>query len=248
MARRQPVSRTTRRAGSSDADLSPELHGLELDAHRAQRLRTAEILKTGRLPLHVLQIAEEAVLVAEQALAKARRSHRPPALACQEGCDWCCHLTVGTTAAEVLRIVTYLRQALSPEAFHALRERVARLDEQRRAQKAARTGGPVPCPLLVEHRCAAYAVRPLTCRGFNSRDARRCEQFLTNRSVAVPSYLPQARVHTFVLDGMREGLVEAKLSGDLLELTAALRVALEMPDAAERWLTGEAVFASARLG
>jgi hypothetical protein len=47
---------------------------------------------------------------------------------------------------------------------------------------------------------------------------------------------------------MRAGLEEAHLDGELLELTAALDVALTLPDAAERWLAGQAVFASARLG
>ena len=46
---------------------------------------------------------------------------------------------------------------------------------------------------------------------------------------------------------MRAGLAEAGLKGDLLELTAALRIAFEVPDAFERWLAGEAVFAPARL-
>jgi hypothetical protein len=46
---------------------------------------------------------------------------------------------------------------------------------------------------------------------------------------------------------MRAGLAEARLDGELLELTAALDLALRVPDAAERWLAGEAVFAPARL-
>ena len=105
-----------------------------------------------------------------------------------------------------------------------------------------------PCALLVNHRCAAYPVRPLTCRGFNSSDAHLCELFLQSPwKVVVPACVPQLRLMTFVLDGMRAGLSESGLRGDLVELTAALRIALELPDAAERWLAGEAVFAPARL-
>jgi hypothetical protein len=40
---------------------------------------------------------------------------------------------------------------------------------------------------------------------------------------------------------------EARLDGELLELTAALHVVLEVPDAEARWLAGEAVFAPARM-
>jgi len=37
----------------------------------------------------------------------------------------------------------------------------------------------------------------------------------------------------------------AGLQGELLELVSALRTALDTPDAAERWLNGERVFANA---
>jgi hypothetical protein len=37
------------------------------------------------------------------------------------------------------------------------------------------------------------------------------------------------------------------LKDDLLELNAALRIALEQPDAVDRWLAGQPVFAAARL-
>src|SRR5262249_8808448 len=105
-----------------------------------------------------------------------------------------------------------------------------------------------PCPLLVNRRCSAYPVRPLTCRGFNSSDAHQCERFLqAPRKVVVPIYVPQLRLTTFVLDGLRAGLSESGLKDDLLPLAPALRIALDRPDAAERWLAGEAVFSAARL-
>jgi hypothetical protein len=88
----------------------------------------------------------------------------------------------------------------------------------------------------------------LTCRGYNSSDASQCERSVKARErVEVPSYAPQHRLAVFVLDGLRAGLAEAGLNGDLLELTAALRIALDLPDAAERWLAAEPVFAPARL-
>jgi Fe-S-cluster containining protein len=170
-------------------------------------------------------------------------------LACTEGCDWCCHLRVGTAVPEVYRIASYLRQTLSPEQFQAIRERILRLDEQRRRLPAGKRGlARLPCALLEDRRCLAYPVRPLTCRGFNSSNARKCERFLElGNKGTVPSYAPQVRLSTFALDGMRAGLSEAGLKGDLLELTAALGIALEVSNAFERWLAGEPVFAAARL-
>jgi hypothetical protein len=156
---------------------------------------------------------------------------------------------VGTTAPEVLRVADYLRRTLSPEELRATVERVAELDDQRRRLPAnQRADARLPCSLLVNHRCAAYPVRPLTCRGFNSSDAHQCELSVQSpRKVRVPNYVPQLRLTTFVLDGMRAGVSESGLKGDLLELTAALRIALTVPDAAQQWLAGEAVFTPARL-
>jgi hypothetical protein len=46
---------------------------------------------------------------------------------------------------------------------------------------------------------------------------------------------------------MTTGLSDCGLMGERVELTAALRIALEVPDAVERFLAGEPVFADARL-
>jgi Fe-S-cluster containining protein len=110
--------------------------------------------------------------------------------------------------------------------------------------KAAR----LPCPLLVNNRCSVYPVRPLTCRGYNSSNARCCEQTVKARErVEVPVYSPQHRIATFILDGLRAGLAESGLKNELLELTAGLRIALTTPNAVDRWLVGEPTFTLAKL-
>src|SRR5262249_2000391 len=86
-----------------------------------------------------------------------------------------------------------------------------------------------------------------TCRGCNSRDPEPCERFLHSRKVVIPMYAPQHRLSAFVLDGLRAGLAEARLNGDLLELTAALRIALDIPQASDRCLAREPLFPPARL-
>src|SRR5437588_8624008 len=94
--------------------------GLELDARRTQRLGTIEILRNGRTPLHVIEVAERAAALADQAIRSAIATHPPRRpIACQEGCAWCCHKRVGTSAAEVIRIVEFLRDRLSAEEVQA---------------------------------------------------------------------------------------------------------------------------------
>jgi hypothetical protein len=223
--------------------------GFELDARRAARLRTAEALQTDRTPLTLIAVAEDAAHLTEELTRQAMRAVPPLPAACREGCDWCCHLTVGTSAPEVARIVDYLRQTLSAEEFDALLERALRLDDQRRALPASkRDKAGLPCALLVHHRCTAYAARPLTCGGFNSADAAACERFVKSAGrTELPLNPAQLRLTTFALDGLAAGLSESRLKGDRLELTAALRIALEEPDAVDRFLAGEPSFAAATL-
>jgi hypothetical protein len=45
--------------------------------------------------------------------------------------------------------------------------------------------------------------------------------------------------------GLDLGVTELGLEHDTLELTSALRIVLDMPDALERWLKGERLFAAA---
>src|SRR5262245_9144302 len=158
----------------------PDVSGAELDARRSQRLYTVGRLAQGRTPLQVIEVTGHAAAVADAAVEAALARDPPRAApACREGCAWCCYQVVGTAAPEVLRIVAYLREALSPAGWEALRERVVRGDEQRRGLSLAQQRrAALPCPLLVEDRCAAYPVRPLTCRGYNSSDADLCRRAL----------------------------------------------------------------------
>jgi Fe-S-cluster containining protein len=222
---------------------------LEWRARHSERVRTNQALCSGRTPLTLINIANCGTRIAEEALHEAVQAVPPPPSACKEGCDWCCHLTVGTSVPEVVRVLEYLRQNLSSEEFDALRDRVRWLDEQRRERMATgRDEAGLPCALLVNHRCTAYPVRPLMCGGFNSSDAAECERFVrSSGQTPIPLYAPQLRLTAFVLDGMTAGLSESGLTGERVELTAALRIALEVPDAIEKFLAGEPVFAAARL-
>jgi len=228
----------------------PVSEGLEFEVRRDQRLKTAESLRVERTPLRVIEVAEHSAGLADESIQTAIRQSPPdPSLACREGCAWCCYKLVGTTAPEVFRIAQYLQDHLSPDEFALARDRIIRRDEQRKALQDDRwSAARLPCSLLVNDRCSVYPVRPLTCRGFNSSDARQCERWVKTRGqVEVPVYEPQHRLATFVLDGLRAGLAECNLPSELLELTAALRIVMTMPDALNRWLAGEPIFPPAKM-
>ncbi|RME42102.1 MAG: YkgJ family cysteine cluster protein [Chloroflexi bacterium] len=183
------------------------------------------------------------------ALSLISRLPPPPhPLACRAGCPWCCYLPVGVTAAEAVRIAEYLRTTLPACMFEAVREQVAGLDEgTRHMDEDARAIARLPCPLLDDRLCSVYAVRPLACIAWTSFDALACKAaWYTATPATVPAHAVCYQAVMSVRLGLRSGLADVGLDGEKLDLTTAVRIALEVPDGAERWLAGEPVFAPAR--
>jgi Fe-S-cluster containining protein len=169
--------------------------------------------------------------------------------ACSKGCNYCCHMRIVATAPEALRIAVFVEETFSVEERAALARRVAATDEQARGMSDEAWGeARLACPLLVAGECSVYPVRPLDCRAYNSCSVAACRD-------AFESYadwdVPVDPEHQFFYKSLQAGLLQA-LAGSgrassLLELTAALRVLLEDPDAVARWCAGENAFAGAEL-
>jgi hypothetical protein len=180
------------------------------------------------------------------AIGRLRPASRP--VACAKGCSYCCYLLVGTSIPEVLVVADHLRQTRDAEAFAAVRRRVAAADDASHGADACdRLLKRTPCPLLVDGACSVYPARPLICRGYISYSwaacvdwGRRFRQFKN-----MPLDHPRRALYGAASQGIIDGHVDLGLPGGAVELIAALRIALETPDAQTRWLAGEDVFAAA---
>jgi Fe-S-cluster containining protein len=209
----------------------------------SERRTVVEILSEGRTPLKLAEIATNALDYATSLVEEMRQ--KP--VACKEGCAYCCRLHVGVTGPETIAIVEHLRTTLSAEELEAVKARVATLDDQTRGMDSvqrARTG--LPCALLVDNRCSVYPVRPLSCQGWNSFDVAKCEQSSARPLTTIPSDAMQIALCHTIRQGLKEGLGQAGLSGADLELTAALRIALNDPESAAKYLAKEPVFEAAK--
>jgi putative zinc- or iron-chelating protein len=181
------------------------------------------------------------------------RRHPAPAgerPVCRAGCSWCCHVLVAVAAPEALAIAHHIQNELPAEQAAMLAAATVELDERVRGLDAdERAVRQLPCAFLVEGKCAIYPVRPLLCRGWNSLDVVACrENYRQPDIMPVTVYALQRRLGVQVADGVDTALTEAGLGGGTdLELTAAVRIALEAPDAAERVLAGEPIFAPAKV-
>jgi len=154
---------------------------------------------------------------------------------------------VVVVAPEVLRIVDHLRRVLSGDELVRVTQRVLTADEQTRGlSRAQRIERRVRCPLLVEDACSIHPVRPLICRGWTSLDRGACERHFADPSNPVaPDYAPAYELGSAVLAGLGQAVLDSGRDGRLLELNAALRIALERGNAAERWNDGRHVFETA---
>jgi Fe-S-cluster containining protein len=200
---------------------------------------------------------EAIVEAARQASAQADRlvggavEREPPSapIACRAGCPSCCTAKVLVVAPEVIRIAEHLRATRDPEALAALLERVRAASEAiRGATRAERAEAQVFCPLLEDGSCSIHPVRPLVCGGWNSTDAAACERDHQAGAMppTAPIYAPQYELANAVLAGLGKACFDIGLDGLPLELIAALRIALERPNAAERWRRRLPVFSQAR--
>jgi len=231
------------------------------DIGNAVQFKALDALRAGRTPAGLTAAAAIAGDAADAAWAEARpavEARRQPGFACAAGCAWCCYQQVAVAPAEAVAIVRHVLQKFPPPALAALKARLVALDERTRGVGVAgRAELKAPCAFLEDGRCTIYAVRPLRCRGVYSRDAGHCRWAMENPDQifgspdrhAKPGPYPvePARIMDAALSGLARALRDQGLAWTALELTAAIRTALDTPDAAERYLAGEPVFREAEL-
>jgi Fe-S-cluster containining protein len=216
---------------------------------QAERQATIEVLRQRPTTTQVIELVDNARAGATQIVSTmlARHANVPP-IACRAGCVWCCYKAIAVSPPEVLRIAAYLRATLSPADLAAVRERIADLDDQTRSMSSLqREHARLPCALLVDQRCTIYPARPLTCAGWNAVAVNECKAGWLNPEASdkITTNIVQIEAFQAMRLGMDIGSGELGLERDTLELTSALRIALDTPDAVERWLRGERLFAAA---
>ncbi|WP_437995661.1 YkgJ family cysteine cluster protein [Sorangium sp. So ce185] len=225
--------------------LSPLQIILDEESFVRQELRKGRDASTGpKLAQHGLRTGTE-LLKKDQAGTSRRRLP-----VCKETCSWCCRgVKVDVSIQEALVIAEHKRSTLSVEMFSQFREQIAQLAEQTRDLHVDdRARQQLPCPLLDQSgSCSVYEVRPLRCAGHNSYDASACEWSCQNPDLArdIPADAAQQAIFSAVTMGQQRGLVAAGIDARSFELVSALRVALEQPNAAERWAKGERLFDAA---
>lgn len=177
---------------------------------------------------------------AEQLLDATMAKHIKPPVACAKGCAHCCTTFVSATIPEVLRLARSVRQN-APRKQRAVEVGTAASLIPQLEREARR----VTCPMIEDHACAEYAVRPVVCRYVLSKSLESCVRIFT-KNIPEPMPYPDGStgVRASMIVMMKAALILAGLAPQHIELSHGLAIALSADDTEARWLAGEPIFAA----
>jgi Fe-S-cluster containining protein len=161
-------------------------------------------------------------------------------IACGQGCSHCCVICVTVSAPEAI-YVGKLVTAMGADAIERVR---AANEVTKQFELDERNRHPHDCPMLQNNNCTIYESRPKACRQAASIDAHICARShrnLTNEQVPSPAMYIGSR--TAYATALYAALSQLALHNSSYEFNAAVVRVLDIPDAEQRWLAGEDVFA-----
>jgi Fe-S-cluster containining protein len=214
---------------------------------RSARENVVAILNQGRVLARALEIATSAFFLAGHLISRFEaESPLPQPLACQEGCDACCHNLVELTPPEALLIGHHISRYFSEADQDLVLTQVARnlsLAAGKSKVALATARQDLPCPLLRGRACSIYPIRPMVCRAMHGLNREGCEAELRSGSLAGSRYYGHRhKIALSVSAGTLEGCQAAGCQAGTLNLSRALHDFFSQDNPIERWLAGEAVF------
>lgn len=213
----------------------------------ANEVRDNLIKRKSGMPLRVLQssfdFADGNIGGIFRSVEAAAQRTGAQGIACCAGCSACCHVRVSVMPPEAFHLARHVNETFTPEERAALMDRLrAYVDSIAALPVEARMKHVLACPFLnAQGSCSVYTARPLACRMHHSRSRAACED--ANSPIPVIEDFVNATIP--VMEGICNGCAMAGMVPDELEFAPAMIIALEQPDAEDRWLAGENVFTNA---
>ena len=163
-------------------------------------------------------------------------------IACAKGCSHCCHANVEVTIVEAIAVAQ--RVATDPTLAKSVHATAPKVDG---IPPWTRYDFRIPCPLLRDGSCSIYDVRPRVCRAHVSYDVTLCEEVLTSGNSCSLAPMVTFGWPRTVSKAIGHGIIGAldheRLQSSTVEMTAAVAHILRAPEAVQRWLRRETVFA-----
>ncbi len=193
-------------------------------------------LQRARSPQSVIAFIGNLHRGVDQVVQQAQQAGQ--ALACESGCSGCCSARVYASEPEIFQIAATLKTRPSAQ-FQAVLGRL-----QTHAALAAHLSTAThrsPCPLLENHLCSVYAVRPAVCRKAHSLDLAAC----LRPGAAIPQNLNILLQAETLIAGTAAAYQQTGRAVRGHELGQAVLLALNDASLLSRWHAGETVFPTA---
>lgn len=172
--------------------------------------------------------------------------------ACAAGCGYCCHTMVSVSPPEAFYIARHVETAFEPDVAEALKARVLAYTKRTKDMDGAqRYVLREACPFLRDEDwyCGLHTARPLVCRAMHSGSLPACKKAFETRDATVPTntmavFFENTKAY---MSAYVSALRPRGVTVYPVELSTALAVIWQEPDAMERWLGGEDLFDGARI-
>jgi len=175
----------------------------------------------------------------------------PNEIACKKGCGYCCHTIVMVTPAELFYIYNYIMTSLDDltraKIFGGIKNQVQYF-HGRSWFEIYSNPRKLRCPMLIDFSCSIYQARTFVCRGYHGIKKNFCKnQYQNNLHISQANYGHLVDVYLNHLVAVGEACEEVGLEGDYISLVKGLGILIDQPDAMEKWMNGEKVFADAAV-
>lgn len=208
-------------------------------AYMRDQITSLDALLNETLPhLHssqeLIDLGDRILRLCEKVASHLQNIRPTPPLACCEGCGTCCHNRIEVNPLWAFVTLAAAQKSLPEEKQQIVKERLK--------------NDAAFCPFHFDGACSIYESRPPVCRGYYSRDLRRCIdgdycEGLEGYQGEDAHAAHQNMIFLFVLEERLKSLEEAlQLEAGPVFLDDAVAAVLDTPDSAQRWLQGNTLF------
>ncbi|MBF0445823.1 MAG: YkgJ family cysteine cluster protein [Magnetococcales bacterium] len=217
-----------------------------------QRQTVGEIFSTANSPIKAVILSVEDAHQWFDKLRKKLSSFKH--IACTMGCSWCCNQRVSLSYAEAFNIGWYIDKHIPSGTLkdQIISDTKARWQTEDRLDSPSRFATGIPCPFLNREQdlCLIHAVRPFSCRWYESLDEMACKKpALENSSELNIPYDPRIQqLAEAVEEGMLLGFQDQGFSNDILLMTGALTIFWSDKNCFSNWCAKGQPFKNSQVG
>lgn len=170
--------------------------------------------------------------------------------ACAEGCSYCCNFKVVADALEIFAMVEYAEKSFDPQRLEQVVSTAQKnIEEARDLDHQQQSTINQRCPMLNDHACSMYPVRPIKCRNFHSTDVSSCKASYDNPTdlTILNDNIPALYIAaTGSTNGFMSALHNHDFDDRIYDMNAGFIEALKDPACRQRYDAGKRAFKTAK--